>query len=86
MKMNAWLGAEIKIGNPEVGHFLDPRAGVVKKEQQGTVSVRVAPVCRQLGKQRADLIPIQKPRFLERCTLAGNRGYPLSNRNHLGDA
>jgi hypothetical protein len=42
MKMDAWLRAEFEIGDPEIGHFLYPCAGIVKKEQQGTVSVRVA--------------------------------------------
>src|SRR5262250_2002814 len=73
------------MGEPEISYFLNARAGVVKKEQQGAVTVGAATPFRQLGKQRADLITIKEPRLFERRTLGRNRSHPLSDRHHLGD-
>lgn len=82
--MNPELRTEFEVSDLEVGHFLHTRSGVVKKEQQGAIAVRAASLCRQLGKQRAELVTIQEARLVDRCALGRNRVNPRGDRDHLG--
>jgi hypothetical protein len=86
MQPNAGRGFQVQVFEPEVGDFLDARAGVVEKEYEDAIPQGVRPLGGKSIKQRGDVVPFQKMRFWWGHAFDRDRGDLLTDDKLIGQA
>ena len=84
VKPHAQRTSQVDIVNPQVGDLLCPRATVIEKHEERSVTERQGAMFRQGGKQLVDLVTLQVTGFWRRRSLCGNRFHPLGFGEHFG--
>ena len=75
---------EVEVADPQVGDLLDPCAGVVEEQEQGTVPQGEPAAAGQVAEQSLDLVAFEEVRFGRRGSLHGDGRHPLADAEHLG--
>ena len=68
---------QVQVGRPDSEGFTDPRAGIVKKQQQGMVAHALRRAAIRLGQQHADFFGLQVAGGGGALPLGGERQDPL---------
>ena len=79
MQPNAGRGLQVEVFDPEVGDFLDARAGVVEHEHEDAIAEGVRTLRGQSIEQCGDILPFEKMRFWWRHTFDRNGGDLLTH-------
>ena len=84
MQAHERVRTEVKVPDPQVGHFLHPRPGVVEEQQEGSVSQREPTPTGQVRQQIFDLVAFEEPGLGWSRTFGRDGGHPLADAEHLG--